>query len=87
MGRDLVKAVEVRGDSVGIGFFGKRGISANVDEQNGKRMELPARRSQFISKRAKIRVLSRRTNLQQLKRDSANPQERNQAFLAAFVRR
>ena len=87
MGCDLVKAVEVGGDSVGIGFFGKRGISANVDEQNRELVELPSRRSKLVSKRAEIWVLSRRANLQHAKRNGANSQERNQTFFATFVRR
>src|SRR4029434_3778151 len=50
-------------------------------------MSLPARRSQLVSKRTKIRIFSRGADLQQPKRHGEDAQKRHQAFLAALGRR
>ena len=83
----LVKAIELARDFRGLDLLSKRGEAANVDEQNRDDPSLPARRSQLVSKRAKIGILPRRTNLQQTKRQRADAEKRHEAFLAAFARR
>jgi len=83
----LVKAIELARDFRGLDLLSKRGEAANVDEQNRDDPSLPARRSQLVSKRAKIGILPRRTNLQQTKRQRADAEKRHETFLAAFARR
>ena len=69
--RRFVEAIELGRDFRGFELLGKRGEAANVDEKNRDASRLPARRSQLVSKRAEIRILSRRTNLQQAERQRA----------------
>jgi len=59
----LIKTVELRGHVGGTVLFGERSETADVDEQNRNDESLPARRSELVSKRAEVRVLSRRTDL------------------------
>jgi len=82
--RRLVKAIELARNFRGLELLGKRGEAANVDEQDRDANRLPARRSQLVSKRAEVGILSRRANLQQTKRQRADAEKRHEAFFAAF---
>jgi hypothetical protein len=71
----------------GMELFGERGKAADVGEQDRDVESLPARRSQLVSKRAEVGILPRRADLEQTKRQGAEPEKRHEAFLAAFARR
>jgi hypothetical protein len=85
--RGRVKPIELIRDFGWLELLGQRGKAANIDEQDRDVHRLPARRSEFVSKRAKIGVLARRSNLQQPKRQRADAEKRHEAFFAAFARR
>jgi hypothetical protein len=76
---ELVKAIELHRYLGGRELLGERGKAANVGEEDGNMEHLPVRRSQLVSKRAKIGIFPRRANLQEPKR--------HEAFLAASCRR
>src|SRR5688572_5222914 len=85
--RRLIKAIELGSHFRWLELLGKRGEAANLDEQDRDVDRLPARRSQLVSKRAKIGILARRTNLQQTKRQRADAEKRHETFFAAFAGR
>lgn len=55
-GRQLVKAIELGGYIRGLELLGERRKAADIDEYDRKDASLPARRSQLVSKRAKIGI-------------------------------
>ena len=83
--RRLVEAIEPGSHLRRRELLGKRGEAANIDEQDRDVNRLPARRSQLVSERAKVGIFSRRTNLQQAKRQRADAEKRHETLFAAFV--
>src|SRR5581483_9634991 len=64
---DFVEAVQLDGQRRGLEPLRERGEAAHIDEQYRNYPRLPARRSELVSERAEIGVLSRRADLQQAK--------------------
>jgi len=60
--------------------------AAHVDEQDRNLADLPARRSQFVSERAKVGVFARRADLHEPEGNRKQPQKRHQTFLAPLGR-
>lgn len=85
--RQVVEAIEPDGYVRRLELLGERCKAADVDEENRDVKSLPARRSQLVSKRAEVRIFPRGANLQQTKRQRADPEKGNETFFTAFAGR
>lgn len=77
LGRQGVKTIETLRDFRRRQALRQRRKAAHVDEQNRNIADLPARRSQFVSESAEVRILARGADLHQPERNGKQPQERH----------
>ena len=86
LGRQGVKTIETLRDFRRRKPLRQGRKAAHVDEQDRNLADLPARRSQFVSERAKVGVFARRADLHEPERNRKQPQKRHQTFLAPLGR-